>query len=244
MIVIPMAGASRRFYLAGYDVPKYRLMLQGRSLFDHAVTSFEAYFETEPFLFILRDDGDAPAFVEARLKGLGLRHGSLVALGAPTSGQATTVILGLDGIGCPADEPITVFNIDTFRPGFRYPEADWFAHSDGYLEVIRAHDPALSFVRPDPAAREPRVLETAEKKVISDLASTGLYHFRRSDDFHAAYALEQKRPSAGELYIAPLYNHLIAAGKPVHFRLLEPQDNVFCGTPQQYHELLRSGAGV
>jgi hypothetical protein len=239
MIVIPMAGASRRFYLAGYDVPKYRLMLEGRSLFDHAVASFEAYFETEPFLFILRDDGDAPTFVEGRIKALGIRHGTLAALAAPTSGQATTVILGLDSIGCPADEPITVFNIDTFRPGFRYPDADWFAHSDGYLEVIRSHDPALSFIRPDPATADPRVLETAEKKVISDLASTGLYHFRRADDFHAAYTKEREHPSAGELYIAPMYNHLIAAGKQVHFRLLEPQDNVFCGTPQQYQALLR-----
>lgn len=243
MIVIPMAGASRRFYLAGYDVPKYRLMLEGRSLFDHAVASFEAYFETEPFLFILRDDGDAPAFVEARLKALHIRHGSLVALGAPTSGQATTVILGLDEIGCPGDEPITVFNIDTFRPGFRYPDADWFAHSDGYLEVIRASDPGLSFVRPDPSTQEPRVLETAEKKVISDLGSTGLYHFNRADDFHTAYEQERQRPSAGELYIAPMYNHLIAAGKRVHFRLLEPQDNVFCGTPQQYQALLLGGVG-
>jgi hypothetical protein len=241
MIVIPMAGASRRFYLAGYDVPKYRLILDGRSLFDHAVRSFEAYFETEPFLFILRDDGDAPAFVEGRLKALGIRHGTLVALGAPTSGQATTVILGLDSIGCPADEPITVFNIDTFRPGFRYPEADWFAESEGYLEVIRASDPGLSFVRPDPATKAPRVLETAEKKVISDLASTGLYHFRRADHFHAAYDQERLRPSAAELYIAPLYNHLIAAGKPVHFRLLEPHQNVFCGTPQQYRALLGGG---
>jgi hypothetical protein len=244
MIVIPMAGASRRFYLAGYVVPKYQLMLDGRSLFDHAVASFEAYFETEPFLFILRDDGEAPAFVESRIKALGLRHGTLVALSAPTSGQATTVILGLDGVGCPADEPITVFNIDTFRSGFRYPEADWFAHSDGYLEVIRASDPGLSFVLPDPTAPEPRVLETAEKKVISDLASTGLYHFRRADDFHAAYDKERAHPSAGELYIAPMYNHMIAAGKSVHFRLLEPQDNVFCGTPQQYHALLKGGAGA
>jgi len=239
MIVIPMAGASRRFYLAGYDTPKYRLMLDGRSLFDHAVASFQAYCETEPCLFILRDDGDAPAFVESRIKALGIRHGTLVALGAPTSGQATTVILGLDSLGCPADEPITVFNIDTFRPGFRYPEADWFAHSDGYLEVIRASDPGLSSVRPDPATREPRVLETAEKKVISDLAGTGLYHFRRADDFHAAYAKERDRPSAGELYIAPIYNHLIAAGKRVHFRLLEPHEHVSCGTPQQYQALLR-----
>jgi hypothetical protein len=41
-----------------------------------------------------------------------------------------------------------------------------------------------------------------------------------------------------------MYNHMIAAGKSVHFRLLEPQDNVFCGTPQQYHALLKGGAGA
>lgn len=235
-----MAGASSRFFAAGYKEPKYRLMLRSRPLFDHAVESFRAYFDRERFLFVLRDDGDAPAFVEARRRALGIRDAGLITLSTPTAGQAETVIQGLDRVECAAGEPLTVFNIDTFRPDFHYPEARWFKTSDGYLEVIRARDPSLSFVLRDPNADDPVVLETAEKRVISDLASTGLYHFRRAEDFRTAYALERQAPSAAELYIAPLYNHLIRAGKIVHFRLIEDNQNIFCGTPEQYERLAAS----
>ena len=45
VIVIPMAGESRRFSEAGYISPKYELPLAGKSVFRHAVGSFEHYFE-------------------------------------------------------------------------------------------------------------------------------------------------------------------------------------------------------
>src|ERR1700712_1024260 len=63
MIVIPMAGNSRRFTEAGYDRPKFMLMLSGESLFAHSVRSFERYFAEEEFLFIAREDFSAGPFI-------------------------------------------------------------------------------------------------------------------------------------------------------------------------------------
>jgi hypothetical protein len=239
MIVIPMAGESRRFFLAGYTQPKYRLMLKGKSLFDHAVASFAAYFETEPFLIILRGESDASAFVKARLEALGVRRFELAVLDAPTAGQAETVAKGMAMCTqAQADTPLTIFNIDTFRPGFRYPQAGWFSTCDGYLEVFRATDTGLSFVRPDPEDSA-RVAETAEKRVISDLASNGLYYFRRAEDYLAAYAAEQAAPTAHELFVAPLYNHLIRQDKKIYYILLTQTQTIVCGTPAQYEALNR-----
>ena len=65
MIVIPMAGASRRFAEADYKRPKYELLLDGRTVFDHAVGGFQALFAREPFLFVVRGE-DAAAFVTAK----------------------------------------------------------------------------------------------------------------------------------------------------------------------------------
>ncbi|EGD6058824.1 capsular biosynthesis protein, partial [Escherichia coli] len=39
-IVIPMAGQSSRFYKAGYDVPKYKLKINNKSVFFHSLRSF------------------------------------------------------------------------------------------------------------------------------------------------------------------------------------------------------------
>ena len=132
--------------------------------------------------------------------------------------------------------PLTIFNIDTFRPGFRFPQAGWAQSSDGWLEVFRGAGANWSYVRPGPGP-EPLAIETAEKRPISDLCCTGLYHFARADDFHAALAQERAAPSMNELYVAPLYNHLIAAGRRIHYRLIKTREVVFCGTPAEYQAL-------
>lgn len=59
MIVIPMAGLSRRFAEAGYAQPKYMLPLPGGSVFAHAVGSFREYFDKNHF-------SSLPAILTAR----------------------------------------------------------------------------------------------------------------------------------------------------------------------------------
>ena len=234
-----MAGMSRRFRDAGYDQPKYMLGLAGRTLFAHAVGSFSHYFGTEPFLFIAREEPGVADFIAGELERLGVQDTRTVLLPRPTQGQADTVRLGLLQGGVAGDVPLTVFNVDTFRPGFRYPDAAWMATADGYLEVMPGTDPGFSFVRPQPGQHEGRVAETAEKVVISNLASTGLYWFRRAGDFLRLMDENEHSASAhGELYIAPLYNALIARGLDVRYHAVREQDVIFCGVPLQYEALV------
>ena len=56
MFVIPMVGKSSRFFEAGFSVPKYALPIGGKSVFECAVRSFEKYFKTDNFLFVVRDN--------------------------------------------------------------------------------------------------------------------------------------------------------------------------------------------
>ncbi len=234
MIVIPMAGASRRFAEAGYGRPKYELLLDGRTVFDHAVGGFEALFASEPFLFVVMG-AEASAFAIVASARLGIARATMVCLDAPTAGQAETVSLGLAQARVPPDTPLTIFNIDTFRPNYR-PPTGVLAAMDGWLEVFRGEGANWSYVRPAPGAA-PIALETAEKRPISDLCCTGLYHFARAADFEAALAAERAAPSMNELYVAPLYNHLIARGARVGYRLIERGEVVFCGTPEEYQGL-------
>lgn len=167
-----------------------------------------------------------------------IRDAAIQILEAPTSGQAETVELGLLQAGMPADMPLTIFNIDTFRPGFRFPASPGLAGSAGYLEVFRGGGANWSYVRPAPGEAK-LVVETAEKRPISDLCCTGLYHFAAAGDFCAALQKERLAPSCPELYVAPLYNHLIAAQKRVHYELVAAEDVVFCGVPGEYEALLK-----
>lgn len=234
MIIIPMAGLSSRFFKAGYTQPKYMLEAKGATLFDHALNSFRAYFQSETFVFIVRNVYDTPAFVKKRATALGILSFHIVALEEETRGQAETVYLGLQGLPVD-DQPITVFNIDTFRPGFIYPDLTQLGA--GYLEVFQGSGDNWSFAKPR-SSDSTEVIETAEKRAISDLCCTGLYHFAQCSDFMTAYEhylnLPQSQWEKGELYIAPLYNHLIQQGKTIHYHLIARDDVIFCGVPCEY----------
>ncbi len=236
MIVFPMAGLSRRFSDAGYTLPKYMLPLDGAPVFDRAVAGFSGYFETLPFLFIVRDVMDTAAFVAQRCRDLGIASFEIVTLGGETAGQAETVALGIDGIDVAGETPLTIFNIDTFRAGFALPRRDWFATSAGYLEVFVGSGANWSYVRPSEAAPDVAV-EVAEKRPISDLCCTGLYHFASAASFRDALAAERALAHDAELYVAPLYNHLIRSGQTVHYHQIDAADVVFCGIPAEYQAL-------
>ncbi|MCL1056396.1 glycosyltransferase family 2 protein [Shewanella gelidimarina] len=238
MIVIPMAGLSSRFFKAGYNKPKYMLLAHGITLFDHAILSFQAYFDTLPFLFIVRSEYDTPSFVETSCRKLGIKNYQIKVLTAETRGQAETVYLGLKDIE--DDMPITIFNIDTFRPNFTLPEL--VSDCDGYLEVFKGKGSNWSYAKPLSSTSN-RVIETAEKNPISDLCSTGLYHFSYAKDFKRIFNLEATRPISEwqkqELYIAPLYNHMISEGKDIRYNLIDRSDVIFCGVPDEYLDFIQ-----
>lgn len=242
MIVIPMAGMSSRFFKAGYTKPKYMLEAHEETLFAHAVKSFEAYFTTMPFLFIVRDIFETAEFVTSEAKKLGIQTFHVHVLTEETRGQAETVALALNSAEKSHVQykgPITIFNIDTFRPNFRFPAIT--ETCDGYLEVFQGSGDNWSFAKPA-AEKSTKVVQTAEKNPISDLCSTGLYHFSSVDDYLAAYQHYLSQPAEkwekGELYIAPLYNYLITHGRDIHYNLIERKDVIFCGVPDEYLDFL------
>lgn len=237
MIVFPMAGLSRRYTEAGYSVAKFMLPLWNGYVLDFAIASFEAFFRNSPFLFIYRETGGVRDFIEARTSLLGISDLRFAELKAVTAGQAETVEFGLDVAAVSDDTQLTIFNIDTFRrPGRSFSSLS--RGQSGCLEVFRGGGENWSFVRPH-AGTERLVAETAEKVAISDLCSDGLYHFTSAAMFRRALAAERVSPSAGELYIAPIYNHLIAQGYPVVYEEIDIKDLVFCGVPSEYEALSR-----
>lgn len=237
MIVIPMAGLSKRFADAGYKKSKYMLIVGGQSVFAHVMKSFEAYFASEYFLFICRDEPGTISFVADECRRLNIENGRLVTLKEPTRGQAETVALGLEQAEVGLGLPITIFNIDTIRPHFRFPPSDVLAGLDGYMEVFKGQGDHWSFALTK-SQDDMSVLQTAEKKRISDLCSTGLYDFRRAGDFLSAYEEESKKPKeelqGQELYIAPLYNHLILRGRKILAVEIPPEHMIPCGTPDDF----------
>ncbi len=85
----------------------------------------------------------------------------------------------------------------------------------GFIPWFRSSDPAFSYMGLD----DDRVIETAEKRVISDAASAGVYSFATVSHFLAAAGGCLADPSAflvnGAFYICPAYNVLISQGRRI-----------------------------
>lgn len=238
-IIIPMAGLSSRFTKAGYTLPKYMLYAGGKSLFAHAVESFKQYFKTTRFVFIARDVFDTGTFIKDECKLLGIEDFEVVMLQAPTRGQAETVLMGVKNAKLPEDESILIFNIDTFRPGFKFPTRlnEW----DGYLECFVGDGANWSYAKTEDGTPETRVIETAEKREISKFCSTGIYYFKRVADFLYAYNENEIHPIGGlkELYVAPLYNYMIRDNKQIGVEIIDCSEVIFCGVPEEYNDYLK-----
>lgn len=233
-----MAGLSSRFFKAGYELPKYQLTIDNNYVFDLALKSFKRYFATELFVIVLRDCYDAEQFVEQRLQALGIKRYLIKVLDFETQGQAETVLLGIDNDNIGDDEPLYIFNIDTFRYGFTKP--DFVADCAGYLEVFRGEGEHWSFIAID---NNDKVIRTTEKQRISDLCSDGLYYFASKAIYveSVAKAKAQNLLVNNELYIAPIYNLLIEHGATVRYHCIDDSEIDFCGTPDEYAALLKNG---
>lgn len=237
MFVIPMVGKSSRFFKEGYSEPKYKLLVNEVSVFEHSVRSFEHYFLSDKFLFLVRSDYDAAEFVEHSAKKMGILDFSIVVFSEETQGQADTVYQGLAQAKnfFPLEEPIYIFNIDTFRPNFKKSSK---AIDDGYLEVFKGEGTHWSFALP---GKNGRVIRTTEKDRISDLCSNGLYYFKSSTLFNDAFehSVKEDLKAKGEFYIAPLYNFLIEQGRNISYELIPASEIIFCGTPEEYKSILQ-----
>ena len=228
-----MAGLSSRFFKAGYTLPKYQLELAGISVFMHSILSFKNYFNSEHFVFVVRDIYDTPKFVETEVKKLGITDFSIITLDAETRGQAETAYLATKTFT--DDLPIYIFNIDTFR--YNYEKPSFIDECDGYLEVFKAEGEHWSFVLPDGPEN---VIRTTEKDRISDLCSDGLYYFKKKSIFETLFldAVNNEKTVRGEYYVAPLYNEMIASGAKVKYDVITLDQIDFCGTPEEYQILL------
>jgi hypothetical protein len=239
IIIIPMAGLSKRFLDEGFTLPKYMLYAEKKSLFRIAVSSFKSQFDTAKFVFIYRNIYDTKEFISAECSIMGIKDFKLIELNNTTRGQAETVKIGIDLLSEQGiEDEIIIFNADTAKRSFNMP--DFIQKTDGFLEVFEGEGDHWSFVLPMEGNKN-LVKLTTEKVRISSLCSNGLYHFKKPYFFLEAYEASFCNDDFnGEYYIAPMYNTLIKTGKSIHFSMIPITDLSFFGTPLEYRNYLKS----
>jgi capsule biosynthesis phosphatase len=229
-IVITMAGRGSRFRDAGYDTPKWRIEVEGKTLFDWSLDSLEAFLSSRTqLIFVTLKEDQADAFIAERCAARKIERYSIVPLPELTDGQATSALQARAAWW--PEAPLAIYNIDTHvRPRAMRPEQ---IQGAGWIPCFTAADDHWSFVRlgPDGSAAEVK-----EKVRISPNATLGLYWFRSARLYEQIYRdfFSSSAPDAPpERYIAPLYNLMIERGLRVTISDVPPASIVPLGTPAE-----------
>ncbi|WP_187326772.1 glycosyltransferase family 2 protein [Martelella lutilitoris] len=223
-IVVPMAGRGSRFADAGYTDPKPLIPVHGKPMIQVVVENLTPSVPHR-FIFICQNGHIRDYGLEEKLKGLA-EHVEIIGIDRVTEGQASTVLLAEALID--NDEPVMTVNSD------QYIDADIDAYLglmedggyDGLIMTMKADDPKWSFVR----EQEGRVVETAEKKVISDNAAVGIFNFRKGRDLVRASKkmINDNVRINGEFYVCPVYNYLIRDGLKIgHYSIGKEYDGMY-----------------
>lgn len=235
---MPMGGLGQRFRAVGVDTPKPLIEVDGQPMFRRALDSFrDAPFDTR-FITIIRDEDDRRHRIGAAVLAT-LPDARIIRITENTRGAVETVLQARQALD--PRQPLVVLDCDIAFESDTYFNTIRDAargSADGVLLSFPSDDPRYSFAR---VGITGEVMETAEKKAISNHALMGSYFFTRAGDFlRAADELMAENISAAmpEFYVSLIFNIMLAQGKRIELAV----GTFYCfGTPEELAAYQRTG---
>lgn len=209
-ILIPMAGEGSRFAKEGYTFPKPLIDVNGKPMIQTVVENLD--FNAE-YIFLVRGEHlNKYEGLEDTLQRITNGKCSIVVVDELTEGAACTALLAKEHID--NDEDLLIANSDQY---IEYSPENFnmlkeMTDVDAMVYTFEAVHPKWSFVKTNSRGI---ITEVAEKKPISNIATCGIYWYRRGSDYvkYAEQMIEKDIRVNNEFYIAPVYNELIEDGK-------------------------------
>ena len=206
-IIIPMAGHGSRFLQAGYTFPKPLIEVHGKPMIQVVIDNLKV---DAHFIFIVQKEHREKYNLDSMLSLLAPGC-DIVDVDKVTEGAACTVLLGKEFIN--NDNPLVIANSDQF---VEWSSLDFFykmneQNLDGGIVSFKSTHPKWSYAKTD---NNGFVLEVAEKKTISDIATVGIYYWKKGSDFvkYAEQMIHKNIRANNEFYVCPVFNEAILDG--------------------------------
>lgn len=222
-VVIPCAGLGSRFAKAGYNMPKPMIDVQGKAMIDVVVRNLNMKAK---YIFIVQkvhvEQYDMKHLLEAIAPGC-----EVVVIDGLTQGAAETVLAAEHLIN--DGSPMVIANCDQF---IEYNSSAFLYRMnsegiDGGMLTFEDNDPKWSYVKLD---EKGFICEIKEKEVISNIATVGIYFWKRGSDFvkYAKQMIERDIRVNNEYYVAPVYALAIDDGLKFRSSSVECMWGNFC----------------
>lgn len=245
VLICPAAGLGTRFSTAGYTVSKPLIMCAGKPMFVRAIEPLMPFVDCALVLFSqsMRPHQHAiDAVLDMNDEGARV----MAQFVTPQPEGAALTVLCAQGNVSDSDEILIVNSDQIFEDAEGL--ARWFRHidahrPDGSILVFSATGNQWSYVRPANneeagSALHPKnaVVEVAEKRAISELATCGAYYFRSWQLLRMAIArmIAANDRTNNEFYLAPAYNHILAHHSAAYISYGKLRENGYwcVGTPE------------
>lgn len=209
-VVIPMAGEGKSFQTAGYVFPKPLIDINGKPMIQWVVENINV---DGKFIFIVQKK-HLETYNMQYLLNLIAPGCEIISVEGPGGGAATSVLQAKHLFD--DDSPIAIINSDQVinwnsNEFFYAMAAD---ECDGGIVTFESTHPKWSFVR---TGDDGFATEVAEKKPISNLATAGVYYFKKGKDFikYTEQMIDSDIRTLNEFYVCPVYNEYIRDEKKI-----------------------------
>jgi dTDP-glucose pyrophosphorylase len=234
-VLIPMAGAGSRFEKAGYTFPKPLIDVRGKPMIQMIVENLS--FDS-PHTFIVQKlhsekynlNSLLPLIVKAN-------NTNIITVDSVTDGAACTTLLAKELIN--NDNPLIIANSDQYvdwnSSEFMYKMQE--QDVDAGILTFKSTHPKWSFVKVDDKGF---VTEVAEKNPISDIATVGIYYWKKGSDYvkYAEQMIRKNKRHNNEFYVCPVFNEAIEDGKKIAIFNIEGMWGL--GTPEDLQYFLQN----
>ena len=233
-VLIPMAGEGSRFAKEGYTFPKPLISVCNKPMIQLVVENLD--FDCEYIFLIRKSHVEKYAGFIDTLDRITNGKFKYIIVDSLTEGAACTALLAEEFID--NDEDLLIANSDQYieyqAPNFNMLKNQ--TNCDAIVYTFNAVHPKWSFVKTNARGF---ITEVAEKKPISNIATCGIYWYRRGSDFvkYAKQMIEKDIRVNNEFYIAPVYNELIGDGKTLIPFYVDKMWGI--GTPEDLNLFLR-----
>jgi HAD superfamily hydrolase (TIGR01509 family) len=231
-VVIPMAGLGSRFEKEGYTFPKPLIDVNGDPMIKAVVDNINV---DANYTFIVQKQ-HYEKYNLYHLLNLIAKKCNIITVENVTEGAACTVLLAKDIIN--NENPLLLVNSDQIIEWNSY---DFFynvenSSADGTIVTFRSTHPKWSFVK----LENNLVVEVAEKKPISNIATVGIYYWKKGLDFvNCAESMIRKNIRVNnEFYICPVFNESILQNKIIRTYDIEKMHGL--GTPEDLKRYLEN----
>jgi HAD superfamily hydrolase (TIGR01509 family) len=232
-VLIPMAGAGSRFEKAGYTFPKPLIDVRGKPMIQWVVDNLNV---DAKYIFIVQQSHFKKYNLKETLSNF-CPNNEIIQIGGITEGAACTTLLAKQYID--KDEPLIIANSDQFVEW----DSDEFIYScsasdlDANILTFNSTHPKWSYAKLNDLGF---VTEVAEKKPISDLATVGIYYWRKGSDYvkYAEQMIDKNIRVNSEFYVCPVFNEAIQDNKKVRTYNIDKMWGL--GTPEDLEHFLKN----